>query len=470
MGSRMGSRRVTIRPLRWLLVAVLVAVAAAGAGLSPAAAAAAGVSGKTTAILQENGFGGGLTGVVIWDFSAGRLVYELNKDVMLAPASNMKLVTSLTALNTWGPDHSFKTELYGPDVEVSGKGVLVGDLYLKGYGDPSLSTRDYQRSEFGFRTASFESFAKRLATLKVRKVKGSVLGDESYFDTYRVGPTWTPNLQLESGALSALTGNESLDDGRRVKEPALWAAQLMTQALRARGIKVTGDPGVGVVPDAARLLKQQFSAPLGTLLKRMDKNSDNFFAEIITKGFGKQELDSGSTQAGVEVSRRTLDAIGIDPATYVLVDGSGLSYQNRLTAAGLSRVVGAARQRSDSSVLYDALAIAGVDGTLAGRMRHTAAQDNARAKTGTLSISTCLTGYVTSANHHDLGYAILMGGDPVDWWRGEVAQDDLVVMLAKSRVAGRRGARISPTTRQIPVGPSAAVNPVGGFLEPVVQP
>lgn len=466
----MRGTKETRRLRRRLLVALLVAVAAAaGAGLRPAVAAA-GVAAKTQAILQKNGFGGGLTGVVIWDFSAGRLVYELNKDVMLAPASNMKLVTTLSALTTWGPDHRFKTELYGPDAEVSSDGVLVGDLYLKGFGDPSLSTRDYQRRELGFRTASFENFAKRLKTLKVRRLKGRVLGDESYFDTVRDGPTWTPNLQLESGTLSALSGNESVEDGRRVRDPALYAARLMTQALRARGIKVTGDPGVGTVPDTARLYKQQFSAPLATLLKRLDKNSDNFFAEIITKGFGKQVMGVGSTQAGLDVSRRTMDAMGRDPASFVLVDGSGLSYQNRLTAAGLAVLLGAARQRTDTDVFYDALAIAGEDGTLAWRMDHTAAQGNARAKTGTLSISVCLSGYVTSANGHKIGYAMLLGGDPVDWYRGEVAQDQVVVMLAKSRLPGRKGARISPTTRQIPVGPSDPVNPVGGFLEPVVQP
>jgi serine-type D-Ala-D-Ala carboxypeptidase/endopeptidase (penicillin-binding protein 4) len=456
-------------PRRWLLCLTLAALAvAAGAALRPAPASAR-VPARADAILDGQGFGGSLTGVVVWDFSAGRLVYESNEGTMLAPASNMKLVTSLSALNTWGPDHRFKTELYGPDVPIH-EGVLDGDIYLKGYGDPSLSTRAYQRSEFGFRTASFEGFAKRLKALKVTKVRGRVLGDETYFDALRNGPTWTPNLQLESGTLSALTGNESVENGRRVAEPAVYAAELLTQALRAKGIKVTGKPGLGLVPYTARLLKQQFSAPLKTLLKRMDKNSDNFFAEIFTKGFGKQVMGTGSTDAGVEVSARTLDAIGIDPASYHLVDGSGLSYQNRLTAGDLSRLLGAARQRADGDVLYDALAIAGEDGTLVVRMRHTAAQGNAHAKTGTLAIAVCLSGYVTSANDHEVGYSILLGGDPVDWYRGEQAQDALVVMLAKSRLSGRRDARISPTTRQIPVSASDPVNPVGGFLEPIVQP
>jgi D-alanyl-D-alanine carboxypeptidase len=467
----MGEKTMTRRLRRWLVVGVLVALAVAAAATVRPGPAVAGVSGKTAAILQKNGFGGGLTGAFIWDFSAGRLVYALNQDLLLAPASNMKLVTTLSALNTWGPDHRFKTELYGPDAQVSADGVLTGDLYLKGYGDPSLSTRDYQRREFGFKTASFESFAKRLKTLRVRKVVGRVLGDESYFDTVRDGPTWTPNLQLESGTLSALSGNESKEEnGTRVGDPALYAAQLMKQALRSRGIRVTGAAGTGVVPDTARLYKQQFSAPLATLLKRMDKNSDNFFAEIFTKGFGRQVLGVGSTQAGVDVSRRTLEAMGLDPASFVLVDGSGLSYSNRLTAADLGVLLGAARQRSDADVFYDALAIAGEDGTLAWRMGGTAAQDNARAKTGTLAISVCLSGYVTSANGHRAGYALLLGGDPVDWYRGEVAQDQVVVMLAKARLRGRKGARSAPTTRQVPLGSSAAVNPTGGFLEPVVQP
>jgi len=414
-------------------------------------------------------FAGSSTGVFVWDFDTGRLVYAAHEDALMAPASNLKLVTTLAALRRWGPDHRFKTELYGPDVPVYG-GVLYGDLYLKGFGDPSLSTRAYQRKIFGFTTASFESFAKRLRTLKVRKVRGRVLGDESYFDTVRAGVLWTPSLRLESGRLSALTGNEGIDNGNRVKDPAVYAARLLTEALRDKGITVTGKPGRGVVPETARLLKQQFSAPLKKLLQRMDKDSDNFFAEIVTKGLGKDSVGEGSTEAGVEVLRQTLAAVGVPPEAYRIYDGSGLSYQNRLTAGDLGRVLGAARQRADAGVFYEALAVAGEDGTLEDRMRGTAAQGNARAKTGTLNVAVCLSGYVTSANNHLAGYAILINGGSVNWYDATAAQDHLVVLLARSRLAGRRGARISPWVRQIPVSAFAAVNPVGGYLEPVVQP
>ncbi len=441
----------------------------AAAVLCFVALAAAGVSSTISSILQEHGVAGSRTGVYVWDFDAARQVFAGHADTRLVPASNMKLVTTSSALASWGPRRRFKTELYGPDVPVY-EGVLYGDLYLKGFGDPSLSTLSYQREALHLTTASFESFAQRLRTLKVRKVQGSVLGDESWFDNKRSGSSWQPSLKLECGPLSALTGNESLDNGNRVKDPATYAAKLLTAALRARGIKVTGKPGAGRVPDTARLLKQQFSAPLRVLLKRMNKYSDNFFAEILLKGLGKDFYQVGSTQAGLEVSRATLAAMGLEPASYRLLDGSGLSYENRLTARDLVRVLGAARRTPSYDAFYDSLAIAGEDGTLEDRMRGTAAAGNAHAKTGTLNIAVCLSGYVTSANDRLVGYAILVNGGSVSWGDATAAQDDVVAMLAASSLAGARQIRVTPMLRQHPVSAFEAVNPVGSELQAVVQP
>ena len=441
----------------------------AAAVLCFVAPAAADVSSAISSILQEHGVAGADTGVYIWDFDAARQVAASHPDTRLAPASNMKLVTTSSALGRWGPEHRFKTELYGPGVPVYG-GVIYGDLYLKGFGDPSLSTLSYQRDELHLTTASFESFAKRLRTLKVHKVVGRVLGDESWFDVKRTGPSWKPGLQLECGPLSALTGNESLDNGNRVKDPPTYAAKLLTEALRAKGIKVTGRPGAGTVPTGARLLKQQFSAPLRALLKHMDKESDNFFAETLLKGLGKDFFEEGSTAAGLEVSRANLAAIGLDPASYRLLDGSGLSYEDRLTARDIVRILGAARQEQDYADFYDALAIAGVDGTLEDRMRGTAAAGNAHAKTGTLNIAVCLSGFVTSANDRLVGYSILVNGGSVSWANATAAQDDIVEMLAATSLSGARQIRVTPVLRQHPVSAFAAVYPVGSFLQAVVQP
>jgi len=462
-------RELTVKRRRFALAVVcFVALAAAGACLRPAPAAAS-VSSRISAILQKHDVAGSGTGVYVWDFDAARQVFASHADTPLTPASNMKLVTTSSALDRWGPERRFKTELYGPDVPVF-DGVLYGDVYLKGFGDPSLSTRAYQREVLHFATSSFESFAKRLRALKVRKIKGRVLGDESWFDKKRTGPSWKPGLQLECGPLSALSGNESLDDGKPVKEPATYAARLLTEALRAKGIEVTGKPGAGTVPETAQLLKQQFSAPLKRLLKRMDKDSDNFFAEILVKGLGKDFFEEGSTQAGLEVSRADLAALGLDPVLYRLVDGSGLSYEDRLTARDLVRIIGAARQTAGSDDFYDALAIAGEDGTLEDRMRWTAAAGNAHAKTGTLNVAVCLSGYVRSANDRLVGYAILVNGSSVNWYDATAAQDDIVEMLAATSLSGPRQIRVTPVLRQHPLSALEAVHPVGSYLQAVVEP
>ena len=119
----------------------------------------------------------------------------------------------------WGADHRFSTELYAPDVPVTAGGVLYGDLYLRGLGDPSLSTRSYQRDVFDMTTASFETFARALKREGVRKVKGRVLGDASWFDKLKTVPYWKDGLQLECGPLSALSGNQGLDERQPRRAP-----------------------------------------------------------------------------------------------------------------------------------------------------------------------------------------------------------------------------------------------------------
>ena len=84
---------------------------------------------------------GSRTGVYVWDIDTGQPVYGRNSGTPLAPASNLKLLTSATALLDWGPDHRFVTGLYAPG-DPSPNGTIHGDLYLRGYGDPSLSTLD----------------------------------------------------------------------------------------------------------------------------------------------------------------------------------------------------------------------------------------------------------------------------------------------------------------------------------------
>jgi D-alanyl-D-alanine carboxypeptidase/D-alanyl-D-alanine-endopeptidase (penicillin-binding protein 4) len=464
---RSTSRGACVRAFCVLLV--LLAALAFGAASFPASATA-GLADSIDSALQSAGLGGSGTGVYVWDLDAALPVYELNSSTPLTPASNLKLVTSAAAVFGWGYDHRFITELYAPDEALNAGGTLDGDLYLRGLGDPTLSTRTYQKNVFGMTTASFERFARGLKRDGLRKIKGRVLGDAAWFDKVKTVPSWKDGLQLECGPLSALSGNQGLENGNRVAAPATHAARLMTEALRKAGIKVKGKPGAGKVPDTARLADQQYSAALRAVLKRMNKDSDNFFAEMVLKGLGKEFYGEGSTAAGTRASRDALHALGVRTGTYVIQDGSGLSYGNRMTAEGLVKVLGAMRQRDDFDDYYDSLAIAGKDGTLDDRMRGTAAAGNARAKTGTLNVAICLSGYVTSANDHLAAFAILMNGGSVDWATATKAQDKIVVALAKASLPGEPLLAVTPVLRQHSVSALEAVHGAGGDLKPGVQP
>jgi len=468
--ARAGVRSTRHRPAFFTLVLVLaVAVPVAGAFVHPAPAVA-GIGDTIAGKLQAGGFAGSGTGVYAWDIDAARLVYASNASTQLAPASNMKLVTSAAAMMDWGAEHRFTTELYGPDVPVAGGGVVYGDLYLRGLGDPSLSTRSFQRTELDLTTASFEAFARDLKRDGVKKVQGRVVGDSSWFDKLATVPTWKPGLQLECGPLSALSGNQGLDDGNRVRAPAVWAARLMTEALRNAGVKVTGGPGSGHVPSTTRLVRRQYSAALRGIMKHMNKESDNFFAEVLLKGLGKDFYGEGSTAAGTEASRAALEACGIEAGTYVIQDGSGLSYGGRLTAKGIVTLLGAMRRRDDFDVYDDSLAIAGEDGSLEDRMQGTAAAGNAHAKTGTLNVAVCLSGYVESANDHLVAFSILMNGSSVDWLRATKAQDAVVVALANASLPGAPVLAVTPVLRRHAVSAFETVHGVGGALQAVVEP
>ena len=456
-----GARR------RLATFALLLAVAGS-AWLFPAAAAAD-VADTITAILESNGFAGAQTGVYVWDLDAAQLVYSRNASAELAPASNLKLATTAAALLGWGTRHRFQTELYAPDVPVQGR-AIYGDLYLRGRGDPSLSTLAFQRQELDFTTAAFEVFARGLKREGVKKIRGRVLGDATWFDREATVESWTAAEHLECGRLSALTGNESVADGRRADDPTKWAAALLTQALHDAGIQVTGAPGVGRVVPTTRLVKRLYSAALPAVLAHMNKQSDNFVAETLLKGLGKDLYHQGSTSAGTRATRAALESLGVKPGTYVVLDGSGLSYGDRLTARGLVTLLGAVRQREDFDVYYDSLAIAGVDGTLKARMRDGAARGNAHAKSGTLDIAACLSGYVESANRHQVAFSILMNADHIDAARATKAQDAIVDALAGATLPGEVLLSATPDVRQHPQSALEPVHPTGCYLKPGVQP
>jgi D-alanyl-D-alanine carboxypeptidase/D-alanyl-D-alanine-endopeptidase (penicillin-binding protein 4) len=455
--------------LRLLLAALVVFLATATAAAYLATPSAAQISSKVDTILRARSIDATATGIRIWDIDAARDVHSRNPDLLLTPASNMKLVTGAAALLNWGADHRLFTELHIADVPVV-DGVLYGDLYLRGLGDPSLSTRSYQRDTLHFETSAMEAFVRSVRASGIAQVRGRVVADETWFDRRRVVALWRPSVLHACAPLSALTGNGAMREGKAAEGPATHAAELLTKKLRGAGIKITGRPATGQVPAGARLLQQQRSAPMRVLIKRMNKESDNHFAEIMLKGLGKDFNAQGTTEAGAMLSEAVLATMDVPANTYVVQDGSGLSYGNRLTANTLVRLLVIMRQRPDYKVFHDSLPIAGRDGSLRDRMRDSAAAGNARAKTGSLAVASSLSGYVTSANGHLVAFSMMMAGDPVDWRRSQRAQDEIVEMLAEATLPGERQIRVSPILRQHVASSAKCVHTVGGALQPCVEP
>jgi PBP4 family serine-type D-alanyl-D-alanine carboxypeptidase len=243
---------------------------------------------------------------------------------------------------------------------------------------------------------------------------------------------WLPRFAIvESPPLSALVVDRGWRAGRAVADPPLAAAAMLDRMLKARGIEARDARTGRARPDAVRLAKVD-SQQLSHLLKSIDSDSDNFAAELVLKAIGREALGKGTSAAGAAVVRRDLAAVGVPLAGVRVVDGSGLSRANRVTARELSALLVAIW--NDPKVrpyVRDALAVAGVSGTLAHRLQHTHVRGRVRAKTGTTNIASALSGYVGER----FAFVVVQNGSPVATWAAREAQDRFVQALAQLAVA-----------------------------------
>src|SRR5438876_4932469 len=295
------------------------------------------------------------------DLATGRQLYSHNLSLGLIPASNEKLAVTYACLLAHGPSFRFETDVLG-EGELDGT-LWRGDVVLKGYGDPTLSTLDLLQ------------LASQLRAQGIRRVTGRVVGDESFFDTRRGAPGWKPwFLVNESPPLSALTVDRARFQGRITRDPALAAAMSFRAALIRTGISVGGRALTGVALEDDTGLAAIESVPLQQILTFMDHESDNFTAELLLKQLGTELSPQGTTPNGAAVVRQLLAEQQIPLAGVRIVDGSGLSRLDRLTANSLVSMLRASWLDQDlRELLISALPVAGRSGTLEDRMRGCAA-------------------------------------------------------------------------------------------------
>jgi D-alanyl-D-alanine carboxypeptidase/D-alanyl-D-alanine-endopeptidase (penicillin-binding protein 4) len=351
---------------------------------------------------------------LVLDLTSGTVVYSQNAGRSLAPASNEKLPLTYAALVRLGPAHRIETYALGQG-EQSGT-TWLGSVVLKGAGDPTLSRADLR------------SLAAQVRETGVASITDGIVADESAFDTRRVVAGWKPRFYIEeSPPLSALVVDRARVGRSVSRAPALAAATAFRDALRAAGVEVSGSIRLGRVDEYSVPLGVVQSPPLAAMLRYMDRQSDNFTAEMLLKELDAAEGGSGTSAAGAAIVTETLAAAGVPLTGVRIVDGSGLSRLDRLTANALGALLKAAW--ADPAVrpsLVAALPVAGVNGTLQDRLRKPPARGNVVAKTGTTSDASALSGYVRSR----FVFTVLQNGHPLSYWWARRAQDRFAQVLA----------------------------------------
>ena len=218
-----------------------------------------------------------------------------------------------------------------------------------------------------------------------------------------------------------------------VHDPALWAATLFRQTLISRGIKVGGEARTRDFrvaandkfdPQKAFELAYEESEPLGTIVHRTNKESNNLFAELILRTIGKERgasapdpdprknRERGDDEAGTAVVRSWLESKGINTRALAIRDGSGLSRLDLVTRETSARLLAAIANTSSATTFHDSLPIAGHDGTLASRLNKVTGRIS--AKTGTLTYTHSLSGYATTPNNETVVFSIMCNDTTAD--------------------------------------------------------
>lgn len=443
--------------------------------------------------------------VLVSEPESGRALYGRGEKTGLNAASNVKIVTAAAALALLGPEYRWKTAVYGPlSAKGGGRwlgpgGELVGDLYLKGSGDPTLSTQD------------LNDLAASLAALGLRRVRGALVVDASSFDAASVGPAFdqkpesaafrspssaaslnanavsvtlmpavqaggaarvvidppSPYFIVDGKVITARRGPaapliETSDSGsgqtritlqgriragsepraflRRVVHPELFVGHTFRAILQKRGITIEKPLRVGDMPaEGYRALASHDSPTLAVVVHELNKKSNNFAAEQVVRTLGAEVLGRpGTWDKGLQAVARWLESIGIAKNSYKMVNGSGLYDSNRFSAEQLVVVIRAAmRDFRIAGEFLASLAVGGADGTLAHRMAGTSAERYVRAKTGTLLNVSCLSGVVGAPGQKPLVFAVLMND----------VQNPLEARVVQDRVAEVLVAYLEPTPR-----------------------
>jgi serine-type D-Ala-D-Ala carboxypeptidase/endopeptidase (penicillin-binding protein 4) len=420
--------RAPCAPSRRAALGAVAVAAAAAASLVAGPAFAQSVAQLQAQLARQSALAGPQSGAYVYDLDAGQVLFSARAAVKRPPASVEKLYTATAALERMGPGARLSTAVLGAGSLAPG-GVWHGNLYLRGGGDPTFGSFAFIRRRYHGVGASVSALVTQLTrTDGIRAVSGSVVGDESQLDALRGEPSsgfaFDPELEGRLSALAFNRGEVGSHSGPHA--PAFYAARELWAALRRAGVKIAGPVRTGTAPAGAASLAAVRSPTLAALLGLMLPPSDNYFAETLLKDLGARFGAAGATAAGAAVVQATIAAdFGLHPQ---VVDGSGLSREDKTSPLEVASLLQALARTQLGAVLRSRLAVAGRSGTLAHRMRGSAAAGRCQAKTGTLEGASNLAGYCDSASGHTLVFAFFDDGVEIEL--AHAVQDQMAIALA----------------------------------------
>lgn len=441
------------------------------------------IKAKIDSLIPDSLFPPAHIGLKVLSLRTGETLYEINAHSLFNPASNQKIYTSATALSLLGEKFNVKT--------VASVDTNTNTIFLKGYGDGVFSTENldslaglvhraippartwrvagdisyFDNEYWGYgwnwddEPEAYQMFLTPLSlngnTIRLRAKPGRRPGDSLIVWTepatdfvtienkaVTAGGDITNPLKLSRRwreRLNVLTveGEMRVSDTGASNDLSLWqperyAVHLFGELLRKRGVMVGATAIDTVSPQAFEVAR--YEHPLDSLVTYLNKVSDNLTAETVLKILAAEKNGPpGSAETGAHVVKELLAEIGIDTLQLRIVDGSGLSRMNLVSPDATVKLLEAMYKSAAFDAFYKSLPIAGIDGTIRGRMRRTIAEGNLRAKTGTLSAVTALSGYVQMADGEWLAFSMMMQNytKPARVYRQ--VQDRIGIYLGKLR-------------------------------------
>ncbi len=416
-------------------------------------------------ILDDDYFQSTILAVDIYDLTTKKVVYRNRPKLLLHPASNLKLITTSTALEYLGPDYTFKTSVYYTGIIMDS--ICYGDVYIVGGFDPDFTTKD------------LDTVVTKIKEFGIKEIRGDLYGDVSKMDSLFWGNGWmwdddpstdfpymspliindaavkivyrpgiigkeinyelipqtnffnvvnesvttkedTSNFEITRNWLTrgnkiSITGDISYKEEQdtvelNVVNSEFYFMYLFKEKLEKNSVLVRGKIDTLKLPDFAKQIyvhKRKFI----DVIDNLNKESDNLSAEMTLRALALEYGEGKATaKKGIEIIDSLITKVGLDYNDYKIVDGSGVSHYNLVTPELILEILKYMyiKSKKNYRILFHSLPIAGVDGTLKDRMKKGRAYKNVHAKTGTLSGVSTLSGYLLSKNRHRIAFSIFI--------------------------------------------------------------